>query len=339
MSGMSRGQQGTVARSWIAGDAVTNEWTAGAAEAMTQISQLQQQAPNYGPDVGTANNYLVYLTPAPVSLAAFAGIPVRVLIANTNTGPSTLSINGLAATINYADGSAIVGGQISANCIAEFIYDTATSSFQLMSPADFRKRAGGAQSWTSPGTYSFTVPANVYFLDDIRVWGAGGGGGGGAPGTDAAGGGAGGGYSEGPLAVTPGQVITVSVAGGGSGGTPGNDGSGGGTSSFGGLVATGGNGGFSAAAGGIGGGSFSVGSGSGGSLNMNGGQGLGGALQSGIYFGGAGGWAPFATGATIPIYTSNTGNFAGLGAGGGGGVSGGGGGNGGNGLVVVKWII
>jgi hypothetical protein len=195
--------------------------------------------------------------------------------------------------------------------------------------------ARGMQAFSSAGT--FTVPVGVYMVHP-RAWGGGGGGGGGASGNDAAGGGAGGGFSEGVFAVTPGETFAVTVGTGGAGGTPGNNGSAGGTTSFGSLLSvTGGGGGFGAAAGGVGLGSTSPGTGTGGALNLSGGNGLAGAIQSSIYFGGTGGWAPFATGATIPVFNATTGNTGGLGAGGGGGVSGGGGGNGGNGLVAVYW--
>lgn len=120
---------------------------------------------------------------------------------------------------------------------------------------------------------TFNVPAGVTSLD-IEVIGAGGAGGG-----NGGGGGGGGGYAKGTYAVTPGQVLTVTVgvAGGGSGG---------GTSSVGAMIsATGGANGFTVSNPTIGGGG-SGGSGTGGTINHTGGTGGGGYWT---YFGGGGG--------------------------------------------------
>jgi hypothetical protein len=89
----------------------------------------------------------------------------------------------------------------------------------------YRPKAQGQQEFTSPGTYSFIVPANVESISMVAV----GGGGGGASVND---GGAGGGgalaYSN-NVAVTPGESLTVVV---GAPGTPGGgSGTAGGTSS------------------------------------------------------------------------------------------------------------
>jgi hypothetical protein len=99
---------------------------------------------------------------------------------------------------------------------------------------------GGAQPptisiFTSPGTYTWTKPANCKKIW-IRCWGGGGGGGGARQGGASdgyGGGGGGGGYAERLLDVTSISSATVAVGSGGSGGsgTPTN-GSSGGNSSF-----------------------------------------------------------------------------------------------------------
>ncbi len=76
----------------------------------------------------------------------------------------------------------------------------------------------GLASYGAPGTYSFTVPANVNYLE-TQVW-AGGGGGGGAQGAFSAGsGGGGGGFGTALFTVIPGQVWTIVVGSGGTGGS------------------------------------------------------------------------------------------------------------------------
>lgn len=89
----------------------------------------------------------------------------------------------------------------------------------------YRAKAQGQQEFTTPGTYSFIVPANVESISMVAV----GGGGGGASVND---GGAGGGgalaYSN-NVAVTPGESLTVVV--GAPGAPGGGSGTAGGTSS------------------------------------------------------------------------------------------------------------
>lgn len=75
----------------------------------------------------------------------------------------------------------------------------------------------GQQAWTSPGTFSFTVPANCYSIAGVAI--GGGGGGAGAGDYDTLSGGAGGGGAlsyDNAIAVTPGEVLTVAVGAGGS---------------------------------------------------------------------------------------------------------------------------
>jgi hypothetical protein len=133
------------------------------------------------------------------------------------------------------------------------------------------------KSFTTAGSYQFTVPAGIVRLW-VRLVGGGGGGGGGSGSslsgqTWSGGGGGSAGYSEGFMNVTPGQVIQVNVGAGGDGEPAGENGAwanSGGTTSFLSMRATGGGG----AAGGTstqsGGG---PGMGYGGQINLPGGTG------------------------------------------------------------------
>lgn len=174
-----------------------------------------------------------------------------------------------------------------------------------------------AQTFNSSG--SFTVPTGV---NQVLVYGVGGGGGGGAgcgsAGAISRGGGGGGGGALSyllPVAVTPGDVISVVIAAGGAGGTGtvtnGNGGSTGGNSSFGSIT-------FYGAPGGSGGGP-----------NGGGGGGATGGLSAEgiIHIAGGGGASTAVTGAS----GGRSVNFAGaVGGGGSGGISAGGGGGGGS---------
>ncbi|MBN1952482.1 MAG: hypothetical protein JW801_14870 [Bacteroidales bacterium] len=98
-------------------------------------------------------------------------------------------------------------------------------------------------SYTSAGTYTFTVPVGISKIK-VECWGAGGAGGGNTSNRDGAGGGGGGAYSCSYVTVIPGNTYTVTVGAGGNG-TTGAGASGGdtwfGTSST--ILAVGGNGG------------------------------------------------------------------------------------------------
>lgn len=128
------------------------------------------------------------------------------------------------------------------------------------------------QTYTSSGTW--TAPVGVTSLV-VETWGGGGGGGGADVGGNFGGnGGGGGGYSRKLVAVTPGNVYTVTVGAAGSGvgdvTTSGGDGNlnvisrGGGGGSSGGTSANGNDGAMPAGAGGVGG-AAPVGGGAGGS--------------------------------------------------------------------------
>lgn len=75
------------------------------------------------------------------------------------------------------------------------------------------------QTYTTPGTYTFTVLPGVSSIT-ASVWGAGGGGysdAGDSRSSAGGGGGGGGGFRTGTFAVTPGQTITIVVGAGGAG--------------------------------------------------------------------------------------------------------------------------
>ena len=85
----------------------------------------------------------------------------------------------------------------------------------------------GEQSYTTPGTYSFTVPAGVCKMSAVCI---GGGGGGGGYSNGSAGGGALGYKND--VQVSPGEILTVVVGSGGSWGGQWSSGSNGGNSTI-----------------------------------------------------------------------------------------------------------
>lgn len=180
--------------------------------------------------------------------------------------------------------------------------------------------------YPTPGVYTFTVPADRYWLYG-QVAGGGGGGAAKNPGLGtgaSGGGGAAGGYAEGWFAVIPGQNITITV---GAGGTTGDgvstfDGTNGGNSSIGAFMSgTGGDGGNGDinVAGGIPGVGVVAGTG----LQVYGGYGGSGNLTDPVgQAGGSGGASFFGGGIYAPQNNASPASNAALGAGGGGGWGG-----------------
>jgi hypothetical protein len=183
------------------------------------------------------------------------------------------------------------------------------------------------QTYSTPGTYTFTVPAGVTTVT-VKAWGGGGGGGhsddGNSGQSSGGGGGGGGGYRTGTFTVSGGQIITVVVGGGGVGANDdGEAGTSGGNSSAahssGTITANGGAGGGAGVNETTPGSGGAGGSGSGGSGGFTGGTGAAGGASTGGKGGGGAGDA------------NNGGNGTGRTTGGAGGTaSGGEGGDGGN---------
>ena len=138
-----RGQEGTTAKAWAAGDQVENLWTAGSAQVMVQEAKLQLQPGNWAIATGTSNAQVITLTPTPSSLN---GLPIRFKAVGTNTGATTLEVPGvLTSTILNPDGSSLNPGQIQVNGVYEVVYDG--SSFRLIGNPYLV--LGRSNTWTS----------------------------------------------------------------------------------------------------------------------------------------------------------------------------------------------
>lgn len=225
-------------------------------------------------------------------------------------------------------------------------------AFKLPSQAAYSNAAFPAkQRFETAGSYSFTVPAGVFVID-AEVYGGGGGGGTGQVAVAGGAGGGGGGYARKKIAVTPGQIIAVTVGIGGAGGPTGTQtaGSNGGTTSFAAYCSATGGGGGEASVGTLPGTPASSvgGVGSGGDVNLRGsygGSGASGTNAPGGYtgFGGIGGSNQgLEGGANNYMSTGSGGDGIGYGCGGSGGGSASGiaaqGGSGSPGAVVVSWV-
>lgn len=77
---------------------------------------------SYAVDTGTANAYVIALSPTPAALTP--GMEIRFKVLNTNTGASTLNVNSLGlVSIVHADGTALNANDLTAGQIAIGLYD------------------------------------------------------------------------------------------------------------------------------------------------------------------------------------------------------------------------
>ncbi len=252
----------------------------------------------------TYANGQTYITPTlsgiqgPIGPAGPQGVPGPQGVAGTNGLNALIKTTTELAGSNCANGGTKIETGLDAN--GNGVLDAGevnTSQTQFVCNGVGNTTSGGMHIFLTDG--SFTVPIGVTTIL-VEVWGAGGGGGNGGNGTcgscgwtSGGGGGGSGGYKKRILNVTPGQIITYSI---GIGGGPLLAG---GSSSFGGIIANGGqpgvNGSGPYTSGGVGGAGGTGGSGgnngsNGANVTDKGGSGgSGGNAAQGIGFGGIGG--------------------------------------------------
>lgn len=139
---VTRAQEGTSAQNWSAGDLVNNFVTAGTAQSFAQATSIQNNSYNYAADTGTANAYIVLLSPT--QSAPVIGALIHFTAANANTGASTLTVDSETAYPILGIGlGALTGGEIQAGsfCIAEwnatlssYVLLQATGGYQQINP-------------------------------------------------------------------------------------------------------------------------------------------------------------------------------------------------------------
>jgi len=105
--------------------------TAKAVTAQGVAKAVQSGGYSYAADSGSANNITISLTPAPA--AYVAGLAIEVKVNVTNTGATTINVNGLGAKVVQVGGVALTAGQLVAGQIYCMIYDG--SNFQLQTTA------------------------------------------------------------------------------------------------------------------------------------------------------------------------------------------------------------
>lgn len=308
-----------------------------------------QSAPPVSPAIG--DRYVVL----PTGTGAWAGQNNTIAAWTGDAWVFATALPGLQ--VQYWSGRQIVLRFSGAAWAEDLASETAAGRVELATPAETRAgtdatrgvtpaglfaarselRAPVTLRWATPGTYNWTVPADV-----TRIYGivtSGGGGGGGQKSAGIASGGGGGGRAEGAKTVTPGQVLTITVGVGGAGGLGSvtaadpTNGAGGGSSSIGSLMSASGAGGGIASASGIQGSSGAPGAGTGGDINRAG-------FGGGTGFSNIGGQGGGLYGTSASPLNSGSSGQPGYSPGGGGsGASGGGtnGGAGADGEVIIQY--
>ena len=136
---------------------------------------IQKRASGYAVDTGVVNAYVATLSPTPSSLTD--GLPVTVRISNTNTGPSTLNVNGLGAipiraASNAGGPSALVGFEMTSGSPSNFIYNLANNIWILTNPGRYADVTGNNGSAFNVGPATQPTHAIQYSQATGRLIGA-----------------------------------------------------------------------------------------------------------------------------------------------------------------------
>ncbi len=100
-------------------------------QVLTAIEALiAARSSNFAPDTGAANAYAITLAPAPAALTD--GMIVSFKVANANTGPSTLDVNGFGAIPLVGQGGALQGGELLVSYRYEAIYALNSNEWGLI---------------------------------------------------------------------------------------------------------------------------------------------------------------------------------------------------------------
>lgn len=129
----NRGLEGTTPLALSANDIIELRPTAAFFTSLTNAEEVQDGEATYGIDSGAADAYVLTMTPTMTAYAA--GQKVNFIPLNDNTGPSVVTIDGIAGgaiDIKYQSGAALIGGEIDASGINTIEYDG--TNFILLDP-------------------------------------------------------------------------------------------------------------------------------------------------------------------------------------------------------------
>jgi hypothetical protein len=156
----------------MGGFAHTNVADATARTQYAKVSQIQDSTYIYGGvSGGSANTQTITLAPALTAL--FNGMRIRFKAGFSNTGATTLNVNGVGATaVQLFSSTALQGGELIAGVFYEVIYDSGGPAFILV-PGDRvllkRDDAGGTISNTVTETDMLSQSVIANYLQSQRI--------------------------------------------------------------------------------------------------------------------------------------------------------------------------
>ena len=159
---VTRGQDGSTAQTWSAGDTVFEGVTAATLASFVQPSKLQSGEYIYASATGSTTAYIAALTPAIATVNA--GLVVRIntntIGTNTTTTP-TLNVNGLGAFTIVKQGGAVRVGDMPK--MAQLQYDSTLTQWVLLNPNEATNRVpvGTVLAYSGNGS----PPAGFVFDD------------------------------------------------------------------------------------------------------------------------------------------------------------------------------
>ena len=128
-----RGQDGSTAQTWSAGDTVFEGVTAATLASFVQPSKLQSGEYIYASATGTTSAYIATLTPAIATVNAGMIVRVNTTTVGTNTTTTpTLNVNGLGAFTIVKQGGALRVGDVPK--LAQLQYDSTLTQWVLLNP-------------------------------------------------------------------------------------------------------------------------------------------------------------------------------------------------------------
>lgn len=133
--------------------------------------QIQNSSFVYASTTGAANTYVISLSPAVTSLVS--GLKIQALINVSNTGSSTLNVNGLGAIsiISNISGATLFSNDLRAGRLAELIYNG--TNFLLLNPlsATDLKYVGASMYMTAAQVVSTISPTYTILTFDTVISG------------------------------------------------------------------------------------------------------------------------------------------------------------------------
>lgn len=154
---ITRGQEGTTALAWNAGDLAQNLWTSDAFEKSID--------PRLANDTGAANVLVVTLNPVP--FAYYVGMTIWTFPNHANTGAATINVNGLGAkNILQLNAAPLVANMLFTGSLYELVFDG--TNFRLTGVSNI---VGGVLTGTlpNPGMAAGAAVANIGYTPVNRA--------------------------------------------------------------------------------------------------------------------------------------------------------------------------